>query len=177
MSSPVAPPAAPATPNVVIELGQEMLLIFIVTGLGYVLKSCGIVTQVTEAGIGQVVGLIAFPAVLFRAIATIDTSLISGPTSLLPLVFAALIAKVVIFVLSFAFGVLTARRAAPGAAMARGALLAIFATQSDDIGLGYPVLKAIFKAEAPILFVLSALQSLVLNPAAYVLLGFAKALD
>ena len=82
------------------------------------------------------VGLIAFPAVLFRAIATIDTSLISGPTSLLPLVFAALIAKVVIFVLSFAFGVLTARRAAPGAAMARGALLAIFATQSDDIGLG-----------------------------------------
>ena len=173
--APAAPPASPATPNVVIELGQEMLLIFIVTGLGYVLKSCGIVTQVTEAGIGQVVGLIAFPAVLFRAIATIDTSLISGPTSLLPLVFAALIAKVVIFVLSFAFGVLTARRAAPGAAMARGALLAIFATQSDDIGLGYPVLKAIFKAEAPILFVLSALQSLVLNPAAYVLLGFAKA--
>ena len=173
---PAAPPATPRPhENPVVELGSQMLMIFVVTGLGYVLKSCGIVTQVTEAGIGQVVGLIAFPAVLFRAIATIDLSLISGPTSLMPLVIAVLISKLIIFAFSFAFGVLTARRAAPGAAMARGALLAIFATQSDDIGLGYPVLSSIFKDEAPILFVLSAMQSLLLNPLAYVLLGFAKA--
>ena len=46
---------------------------------------------------------------------------------------------------------------------------------SDDVGLGYPLLSALFPKEAELLFILSALQARLFSTVAFVLLGIGKA--
>jgi len=58
----------------------------------------------------------------------------------------------------------------------RGGLLGIYATQSDDVALGIPVLSIIYgDASFSILYILSTLQALLINPTGYVMLSYAKA--
>ena len=183
---PSAPPFPPPPPHsapwgppplqpvaCLITLGKELSKIMIIQLLGYVLKQSGAITPVTEAGIGHYVGMIGFPCVLFVALATVDMS----ATGQLHTLVAIGAAKAVIFALSYALGYLTSKRsAARGDPIKRGALFAIYGTQSDDVALGVPVVQALFGEEATAaLFVLSAMQSLVFNPTAYVLLGYADA--
>lgn len=49
------------------------------------------------------------------------------------------------------------------------------AQMSDDVGLGFPLLSALFVEEAQLLFILSALQAALFNTAAFILLGVGKA--
>ena len=64
-----------------------------------------------------------------------------------------------IFALSYFLGVVsTPRQSAAGAGLQRGALFAIYGTQSDDIALGVPVLGWLFPQHVCPLYVLSAMQ-------------------
>ena len=172
-ASPVAPPASPeGSADRFFALGKVLTNVIVIQLLGYILKTVGMVTPVTEAGIGHYVGAIAFPSVLFRALATI-----AAPDSgSLALIVAIGVSKATIFGLSFMYGVLTTPSSSPpGLATKRASLLAIYATQSDDIALGLPALTTLFPAYANSLYVLSALQALLFNPVAYVCLGVGEA--
>jgi hypothetical protein len=95
----------------------------------------------------------------------------------------------------------TSKHAQPGVALTRGALFALYGTSSDDIGLGtsrasptllvpalpsktsvrvpcvagLPVLSVLYPDRVDSLYVLSAMQNLLFNPLAFVLLGLGSA--
>lgn len=146
------------------RLGEEIVSIATIQLVGYVLKASRIITPITEAGIGHYVGTIGFPCVLFLGIISIDAPYVE-------VLLAIALSKAAVFGLAFLFGAMTSSKEA-GAGITRGALFAIFATQSDDVGIGVPVLSILFPGHAGCsLYSLSAMQALVFNPAAYVLLG------
>ena len=68
----MAPPAAPSSAQQFFSLAKFLVNVIVIQLLGYVLKTIGAITPITEAGIGHYVGTIAFPCVLFKALATID---------------------------------------------------------------------------------------------------------
>jgi len=173
-SPPWAPPLSPPAGGMQVqELGKELVKVMTVQAVGYILKVTGTVTPVTEAGIGHYVGMIAFPCVLFNAIATIDAS----AQGLVSITLAVIIAKSAVFIIAYALGVLTTKRnAGPGAGYTQGGMFAQFATNSDDVGFGVPVLAPLFSSSTlGLLYILSALQALLFNPIAFVLLGIGTA--
>ena len=148
---------------------MELSKIIIIQLVGYLLKSSGVLTPITEAGIGHYVGTIAFPCVLFMALANLDFA----EPDLFPVLAAIVLAKLLVFMFALLFGKLTTpASAAPGLSYTRSALFAIYATQSDDIGIGLPVLTALFGNRVDSLYALSATQALVFNPLAYTIMGF-----
>ena len=74
------PPAAPTSADQFFTLAKFLVNVIVIQLLGYVLKTIGAITPVTEAGIGHYVGTIAFPCVLFQALATIDAQGERGAT-------------------------------------------------------------------------------------------------
>ena len=61
---------------------------------------------------------------------------------------------------------------APGERELRGGLFAVLTTNGDELGLGLPVLGVLFPPErCRLLFLLNALQMLLHNVLAFVLLG------
>ena len=126
-----------------------------------------------DAGLAAYIGLLAFPCLLFKATATLDLGTVDPA-----IVGAVLTAKSCVFVVALLIGrrVLPVPTHAPAEyAKMRGALGALFCTMSDDIGLGYPFLVALFPTKlVSLLFLLSAMQAITLNPLAFVLFGAAK---
>ena len=167
---PLLPPQAP--PPMVNGLadfeGLALVLcqIMIVQLVGYLLKVAGVVTSVMEAGIGAYVGLIGFPCVIFKALATLNLSTGGGGGgggSILYLVLAISIAKLFVFGLAGLLALVNRGNGCsgdtkPGTTLSSASLFAIFATQSDDIALGIPALGKLVPGHASTLYLLSALQ-------------------
>ena len=175
---PTTPPAPPLTPpaesagSMLVAVGKELIQVITIQAFGYGLKVLGVVTPVTEAGIGHYVGLIGFPCVLFTAIVTLDAS----APGIVAVALATLLAKSIVFGLGFALGACsTPAGDGAGAGYTRGALVGCYATNSDDVGLGYPILKILFPSHAVLCYILAAMQALILNPLAFVLLGVGAA--
>jgi hypothetical protein len=158
--------------NSIEQFGEHVWTIAGITAIGYILAISGTATLI-DAGLAAYIGLLAFPCLLFKATATLDLGTVDPA-----IVGAVLTAKTAIFGLALLIG----RRvlpvpsdAPPEYAKMRGALAALFSTMSDDIGLGYPFLVALFPPKlVDLLFILSAMQALTLNPVAFVLFGAAK---
>ena len=106
---------------------------------------------------GHYIGVIGFPCVLFSALATLDSDALTGFA--VPLTFAILASKAIVFGLAYALGALTSSSPqSDGGGMKRGALFAIYGTQSDDVGLGVPVLGVLFPGHTCPLYLFSALR-------------------
>jgi hypothetical protein len=161
---------SPATMGTLVALAEAVLIVIAAQSLGYMAKTFNFFPAAAEVGMGAFVGKVAFPALLFHAIATIDLGTIKSAWAL---VVAVLLGKAVVWVLGYWLGrLLTTAEEGPGAGKLRGALYALFVTMSDDVGIGYPIFSVLFPpALYKLLFLLSALQSLVINPVAYVFLG------
>ena len=173
-SPPSSPP--PATPsavsiNAVERLSQTMVIVLALQASGYILKRSGVLPKEAPAGMGFFVGNISLPCLLFRAIATLDLSTLDGA-----IIGSIAAAKVCVLVVAVALGFALSKRAEPnGIAFTRSGLFALAATMSDDIALGLPLLGALFPDMANMLYVLSAMQCLVFNTVAFVLLGLGRA--
>ena len=159
-----APPAAPPpgghlSPDALEMLGKVLLEVMSIQLLGFLLKRSGAVTPVTEAGIGHYVAVIGFPCVLFSALAELQPA-----AGILPLMLVIGSAKALVFGAAYLIGSRSASRAggAPGEPLLRGALFAIFGTNSDDVGLGVPILGILFPGRVDALYVLAAMQALLL---------------
>ena len=126
-----------------------------------------IMSPAAIGGLGAFAGLVSLPAVLFRAVATLDFGTVDPS-----IVLSLLIGKLLLVASSYALGAITADQTEPGMKMLSAGCFALLTTNSDDLGLGLPVLGAIFPAElVNMCFVLNALQSMVFNPIILLMLG------
>lgn len=100
---------------------------------GYVAGRANIITSTQAKGLGNFVSKFALPALLFKNMVLLDFGNV-----IWPFLWSILIAKVSVFVIVC---VLTLVVASPESRYSKAGIFSIFATQSNDFALGYPIGK------------------------------------
>merc|ERR1719341_1281083 len=139
-----------------------LLQIFLTVGLGWLAGALGLFGAKESKGIGVFVGKFSLPALIFTSLATLDLSAIKWSFLL-----AMLIAKSAIFSLVMILEVALNRNAS------RASIFAICCTQTNDFGMGLPILSSIFGPSHPLvglLYLVAPISLLVLNPIGFILL-------
>eukprot|EP00937_MAST-01D_sp_MAST-1D-sp2_P002656 g2656.t1 len=136
--------------------------IFSVIGVGYVVLSTGFLSESSKAGIGQLVGRLALPAALFRAIAT---------AKLDGLVFSVLAAQVVskLVLLVITVGVGLALDRSAGRWKTAG-IFGLFVVNSNDLALGVPMMTALYPELVVYIFVFALLNNVIQLPLTFAML-------
>lgn len=140
------------------ELIPALIQCFGVIVLGYLTGRWNLLSESQALGLNAYVTKFALPSVFFRVMVSIDFSGVCWY-----LVSAVSISKLIAFVLSFAITIILSRSSQLGLA----AILAMFVSQSNDVALGYPVLKALYPELASYIYLFAPAQLVVLNPFAY----------
>jgi predicted permease len=156
---------------------HTMTCIVLLHLLGYALKSLGGAGSRAEASIGFLIAHVTLPALIFSSVARLDVTSLE-----VDLIGAIFCAKLCILVIGVLAGSISTPHATGSAAPAAGARLmrsgavALFVTQSDDLGLGLPFLGGLFEPRLTrTLVLLAAMQNLLISPVAYVLMGLGRA--
>ena len=112
------------------NLYPALVQCFTVIFIGYCTGRMGLITPTSSKGIGIFISHVSLPALLFKSMALLDFSAVNW-------LFLAsiLIAKFVVFVTVAFFTLLLERPTNFG----KAGIFAIFATQSNDFALGYPL--------------------------------------
>ena len=116
-----------------------------------------------EAGVGAFIGGVSLPAILFRAVAALDFGAVD-----LSLLVGTLVGKLCMVAASIVMGQVARRGALvpPGESEINGGMFAILTTNGDELGLGLPVMGALFPPEqVSLLFLLSSVQMMLFNAA------------
>jgi len=148
------------------ELLPTLLQIFLTVGLGWAAGALGLFGAKESKGIGVFVGKFSLPALIFTSLATLDLSAIKWSFLL-----AMLIAKSAIFSFVMLFEVALNRDAS------RASIFAICCTQTNDFGMGLPILSSIFGPCHPLvglLYLVAPISLLVLNPIGFILLEIGR---
>ena len=141
--------------------------------LGAWLQMTGRLDKDSSRGLSAFVGTIALPALFFKALA--EENLFEAD----PIIVAALVlSKSVMVTVSVLGGWWAQMRTvdAPGLRELRCGMFAMLTTNGDELGLGIPVVTAIFPHMVPMLFVLASIQKFFFLPIELVLLGVGKQL-
>lgn len=109
---------------------------------GYVAGRVNIITPTQAKGLGNFVSKFALPALLFKNMVLLDFGNV-----IWPFLWSILVAKVTVF---FVVCVLTLLVARKDSRYSKAGLFSIFATQSNDFALGYPIGKSLFIFQAKI---------------------------
>ncbi len=115
------------------KLFPALLECFGIILCGYVAGRAHIITSSQAAGVGNFVSKFALPALLFKNMVVLDFGNV-----IWPFLWSILIAKASVF---FIVCVLTLIVASPESRFNKAGLYSIFATQSNDFALGYPIGK------------------------------------
>lgn len=115
------------------NLYPAVIDVFVVILSGYACGRSGLISEVQGQGLNVFVSKFALPAMLFRSMATLKFGRVNWI-----LMLCVMISKSIVFfsVLIFAL-VLSSRPTQYG----RAGIFAIFASQSNDFALGYPICK------------------------------------
>ena len=157
----------------VASLGRVLLSTTLLQSLGYCMKRARLFPSSAEPGVGAFIGGIALPMIIFRAVASVD--FLNVDASIL---IAAVIGKLLMIAASFVLGrvALSGTIVPPGERELHGGMFAVLTTNGDELGLGLPVVGAIFDDEmVAFLFLLNGLQMMVMNALCFVLLGVGAA--
>ena len=131
----VPPPEDPRIAAVA-TLARALLNVTLIQVLGYMMAKHKLLPEAALPGAGAFIGLVSLPAIYFRAVATLDFG-----TVRVQVLVALLLGKLLLVALSSKLGAMTQRKGeGPGAAEMRGGVFALLTTNSDDLGLGLPVL-------------------------------------
>lgn len=103
---------------------------------GYVAGRANIITSTQAKGLGNFVSKFALPALLFKNMVLLDLGDV-----IWPFLWSILVAKVTVF---FVVCVLTLLVASKDSRYSKAGLFSIFATQSNDFALGYPIGRSLF---------------------------------
>ncbi len=126
------------------------------------------VSETEAKGINTFVGTFSLPALIFGSLCKINIMSVNWWFLL-----AILIAKAVVFILVLIVTYFVGRRAS-----SKAGLFAIFATQSNDFALGYPILQAVYGHSHPdypsYLYLLAPVSLVILNPIGFVFLEIGK---
>lgn len=98
---------------------------------GYVAGRANIITSTQAKGLGNFVSMFALPALLFKNMVLLDFGNV-----IWPFLWSILVAKVCVFAIVC---VLTLIVASPDSRFSKAGIFSIFATQSNDFALGYPI--------------------------------------
>ena len=123
-------PSSPTMEKTFDNLYPALLQCFAVILIGYCTGRMGLITPTSSKGIGVFISHVSLPALLFKSMAGLNFSSVNW-------LFLAsiLIAKSIVFITVAVFTLVLARPRNYG----RAGLFAIFATQSNDFALGYPL--------------------------------------
>ena len=111
-------------------------------------SSARLLLREAKAGLGDFVGKVALPALLFRAIATLQLSDLKAE-----FILGVFLAKTTLFVVTIG----TAKMAGRG--LADAAMWGLFVSNSNDLAQGYPLFLVLYPSYAYQLFITSAMQA------------------
>lgn len=157
--TPVPPPSMSID-----KLFPALLECFGIILCGYIAGRTNIITSTQAKGLGNFVSKFALPALLFKNMVLLDFGNV-----IWPFLWSILIAKVSVF---FIVCLLTLLVANPENRFSKAGLFSIFATQSNDFALGYPIVEALYKNTYPeylqYIYLVAPISLMLLNP-----IGFA----
>uniref|UniRef100_A0A673Y1B8 G protein-coupled receptor 155 n=1 Tax=Salmo trutta TaxID=8032 RepID=A0A673Y1B8_SALTR len=157
------PPDTPPTMSID-KLFPALLECFGIILCGYIAGRANIITSTQGKGLGNFVSKFALPALLFKNMVLLDFGNV-----IWPFLWSILIAKVSVF---FIVCVITLLVASPDTRFSKAGLFSIFATQSNDFALGYPIVEALYKNTHPeylqYIYLVAPVSLMLLNP-----IGFA----
>lgn len=127
---------------------------------GYIAGRTKIITSTQAKGLGNFVSKFALPALLFKNMVLLDFGNV-----IWPFLWSILIAKAAVFIIVC---LLTLVVACPDSRFSKAGLYSIFATQSNDFALGYPIVAALYKNTHPeylqYIYLVAPVSLMVLNP-------------
>uniref|UniRef100_A0A8C2EXR7 G protein-coupled receptor 155a n=1 Tax=Cyprinus carpio TaxID=7962 RepID=A0A8C2EXR7_CYPCA len=157
------PPSVPPCMSVD-KLLPALLECFGIILCGYIAGRTNIIPATQAKGLGSFVSKFALPALLFKNMVLLDFGDV-----IWPFFFSILVAKVTVF---FFVCVLTLLVADRESRFSKAGLFSIFATQSNDFALGFPIVEALYRNTHPeylqYIYLVAPVSLMVLNP-----LGFA----
>ncbi|KAF5905844.1 integral membrane protein, partial [Clarias magur] len=159
------PSSVPPPPPMSIEkLLPALLECFGIILCGYIAGRANIITPTQAKGLGNFVSKFALPALLFKNMVLLDFGNV-----IWSFLWSILVAKLTVF---FVVCVLTLVVASKDSRYAKAGLFSIFATQSNDFALGYPIVEALYRNTHPeylqYIYLVAPISLMVLNP-----IGFA----
>ncbi|KAJ8012754.1 hypothetical protein DPEC_G00046160 [Dallia pectoralis] len=146
------------------QLFPALLKCFGIILCGYIAGRAHIITSTQAKGLGNFVSKFALPALLFKNMVLLDFGNVVWP-----FLWSVLIAKGSVF---FIVSVITLLVASPDTRYSKTGLFAIFATQSNDFALGYPIVEALYKNSHPeylqYIYLVAPISLMILNPIGFV---------
>lgn len=160
------PAGSAAGPQMSIDkLFPALLECFGIILCGYIAGRADIITEIQAKGLGNFVSKFALPALLFKNMVLLDFGDVVWA-----FLWSVLVAKVTVFVLVC---VLTLMVASPDSRYSKAGLYAIFATQSNDFALGYPIVEALYRSTYPeylqYIYLVAPVSLMILNPIGFAL--------
>ncbi|KAK5908877.1 hypothetical protein CgunFtcFv8_016898 [Champsocephalus gunnari] len=147
------------------KLFPALLECFGIILCGYIAGRADIITQSQAKGLGAFVSKFALPALLFKNMVLLDFGDV-----IWAFLWSVLVAKVTVFALVC---VLTLMVAGPECRYSKAGLYAIFATQSNDFALGYPIVDALYRSTYPeylqYIYLVAPVSLMLLNPIGFAL--------
>ncbi|XP_053730309.1 integral membrane protein GPR155 isoform X5 [Synchiropus splendidus] len=147
------------------KLFPALLECFGIIMCGYIAGRADIITEHQAKGLGNFVSKFALPALLFKNMVLLDFGDV-----IWAFFWSVLVAKVAVFMLVC---VLTLMVASPESRYSKAGLYAIFATQSNDFALGYPIVDALYRSTYPeylqYIYLVAPVSLMLLNPIGFAL--------
>ncbi|XP_036400526.1 integral membrane protein GPR155 isoform X2 [Megalops cyprinoides] len=158
--------AEPSAPAMSIDrLFPALLECFGIILCGYAAGRGGVITPAQAKGLGNFVSKFALPALLFKNMVLLDFGNVVWS-----FLWSILVAKVAVFAIVC---VLTLLVAGPESRLSKAGLFAIFATQSNDFALGYPIVEALYRNTYPeylqYIYLVAPVSLMLLNPIGFAL--------
>ncbi|NXG63210.1 GP155 protein, partial [Hemiprocne comata] len=154
-----------STPSMSISrLFPALLECFGIILCGYVAGRANIITSTQAKGLGNFVSRFALPALLFKNMVVLNFSNVNWS-----FLYSILVAKAAVF---FLVCVLTLLVASPETRFSKAGLFPIFATQSNDFALGYPIVEALYQTTYPeylqYIYLVAPISLMMLNPLGFI---------
>ncbi|KAM8748921.1 lysosomal cholesterol signaling protein [Acanthopagrus schlegelii] len=142
------------------KLFPALLECFGIILCGYIAGRANIITSTQAKGLGNFVSKFALPALLFKNMVLLDFGNV-----IWPFLWSILIAKVCVFAIVC---VLTLIVSSPDSRYSKAGIFSIFATQSNDFALGYPIVEALYQSTYPeylmYIYLVAPVSLMLLNP-------------
>nr|KAF6450237.1 G protein-coupled receptor 155 [Molossus molossus] len=146
------------------RLFPALLECFGIVFCGYVAGRANVITSTQAKGLGNFVSRFALPALLFKNMVVLNFSNVDWS-----FLYSILIAKASVF---FIVCILTLLVASPDSRFSKAGLFPIFATQSNDFALGYPIVEALYQTTYPeylqYIYLVAPISLMMLNPIGFI---------
>ncbi|KAM4859157.1 lysosomal cholesterol signaling protein isoform 2-T4 [Thomomys bottae] len=146
------------------RLFPALLECFGIVLCGYIAGRANVITSTQAKGLGNFVSRFALPALLFKNMVVLNFSNVDWS-----FLYSILIGKAAVF---FIVCVLTLLVASPENRFSKAGLFPIFATQSNDFALGYPIVEALYQTTYPeylqYIYLVAPISLMMLNPIGFI---------